>query len=76
MGQSVEADVADPFACVSDASNGLCFCTGSFGVRADNELPGMVDRLESRIGLLHLRPVQRGRTGRFTNPSICPAMPA
>ena len=62
---STEADVTALFAAVPSPANGLCFCSGSLGVRADNDLPGMVRRLGERIGFLHLRSVQREADGAF-----------
>lgn len=62
---STEADAQSILAMVDDIHNGLCFCTGSYGVRPDNDLPSMIERLGHRIHFIHLRATKRDTEGNF-----------
>lgn len=62
---STENDLLDLINACPSPNNGLTFCTGSLGVRADNDLPAMIERLGTHIHFLHLRNVQREPDGSF-----------
>ena len=58
---STEADARQLLREVDLPANGICFCTGSYGVRPDNDLVGMVERLGPRIHFIHLRSTERDK---------------
>ncbi len=62
---STVSDIERIFSETDSPNNGLTFCTGSFGVRADNDLPKMVRQFKDRIHFIHLRATQRDEFGNF-----------
>lgn len=62
---STEADVVGILNAVDVPANGLCFCTGSFGARADNNIVQMLQRFGERVHFLHLRNTKRDAVGNF-----------
>ncbi|UOQ96421.1 mannonate dehydratase [Hymenobacter sp. 5317J-9] len=56
---STADDLAQLFAACDVPANGLTFCTGSLGVRADNDLPAIARRFAARIHFIHLRATKR-----------------
>ncbi len=62
---STAEDLDNLFDAVPSLHNGLTFCTGSFGVRADNDLVAMFAKHASRIHFLHFRSTQRDGKGNF-----------
>ena len=62
---SKQKDIKRLLSDVDSANNGITFCTGSYGVRADNNLPKMAAEFADRIHFLHLRSVKREDDGSF-----------
>ncbi|WP_298487772.1 mannonate dehydratase [uncultured Maribacter sp.] len=62
---STEEDYAFLFDNVPDRANGITFCTGSLGVRADNNLVQIFKRFADRTHFLHLRSTKRDAHGNF-----------
>ena len=56
---STEADFAAILKAVDSPNNGMTLCSGSFGARPDNDLPGIMQRMGNRVHFLHLRNVKR-----------------
>ena len=62
---STAADARALLEGIDTPANGLCFCTGSYGVRPDNDLPAMVREFGDRIHFVHLRATKRDTAGNF-----------
>ena len=59
---STEADYRHLVTSVDAPANGITLCSGSLGVRSDNDLPGFMDRLGGKVHFIHLRNVAREGT--------------
>lgn len=62
---STKEDLSELFNRIPNPSNGLCFCAGSFSIRADNNLTQIIKLFAERINFIHLRNTQRGDNGDF-----------
>jgi mannonate dehydratase len=62
---STAKDIETLLLAVPSPNNGLCFCTGSYGVRKDNDLPAMIRQFGDRIHFIHLRSTTGNEYGDF-----------
>lgn len=62
---STYSDLEFIFNAVPSLNNGLCFCTGSLGVRPDNDLVKIIQAFSDRINFIHLRSTRRNEFGDF-----------
>ncbi len=62
---STKEDYVYLFGQVPDRANGITFCTGSLGVRADNDLVQIFKHFADRVHFLHLRSTERDEKGNF-----------
>lgn len=62
---STESDIKEILGVYDTIYNGFTLCTGSLGVRADNDLIRIVEKYGSKLNFAHLRSTQREPDGSF-----------